>query len=63
MAFSLKSVTKVPLKIIGGICGIFLFPRKLFNIDQYVFGISEGSFSFFPNLSKYASFDEDTMSL
>ena len=38
-AFSLKSMMKLPLCNRGGMLGIFLLFRKVFNIDQYDFGL------------------------
>ena len=38
-AFSLKSMVKLPLCNRGGMQGIFLLFRKVFNIDQYDFGL------------------------
>ena len=37
--FSLKSVMNLPLCNRGGMQGIFLLFRKIFNIDQYDFGL------------------------
>ena len=39
LAFSLKSMISLPLCNRGGIQGIFLLFRKVFNIDQYCLGL------------------------
>ena len=43
LAFSLKSVTNLSWCSSGGMQGIFLLFRKVFNIDQYDFWLVLGS--------------------
>ena len=38
-AYSIKSMTNLPLCNRGGMQGIFLLFRNVFNIDQYDFGL------------------------
>ena len=45
-AFSLKFVTKLFSRRIGGIQGIFLLLWKDFSTDQYVLGLVDGSVGF-----------------
>ena len=43
LAFSLKSVTNLSWCSSGGMQGVFLLFRKIFNIDQYGFWFALGS--------------------
>ena len=54
-AFSAQSLPKIPFSHNGGMIGMFLYCKKLFNIDQYFVG-PKGSKSFFPFSLKYLSF-------
>ena len=49
-AFSLKSVTNLFSWKRGGMQGIFLLFKNVFNIDQYVFGLVRGSANLLVNL-------------
>ena len=45
LALVQKSKTNLPFTNKGGITGIFLLYKNLFNIDQYVLGAALGSLS------------------